>query len=170
MPTGSSLRAERERYFALATTWPNALFVLSPALLPVWAEHLPSLRNRMVSARIHWATHGAYTGEVSLEMLLDQGCRGALLPAGTPPFPADRHADLLARATRAGFLLFAPDPLERAPGCDIMAPLPGYDSGLARLLSPLEPKAAKPMGPDQSVVVPFRHEQHFKDIRKGIST
>jgi hypothetical protein len=168
--TGSALKSERERYFALATALPHALFVLAPALLPIWAEYLPSLRGRMVAARVHWATHGAFTGEVSLEMLLDQGCRGALLPAGSSPFPAERQADLISRAARAGFLLFAPHPLEPAPGCDIMAPLPGYDSGFARLLSSQGVKAAAPSPPEATVVIPFRHEQHLKDIRKGTST
>lgn len=123
--TRHDLLAAGERLFQVAHAHPSLLFVLAPPLLPIFQELFPALRHRLVASTVHWASQGAFTGETSIAMLADLGCRGALLPAA-PPYSDPAHLrSLAALAARCGLSIFTTLPLEWLAECDIMAPHPG---------------------------------------------
>lgn len=123
--TRRDLQARGDRLFQAAHASPRLLFVLDPPMIPVFQDLFPALKNRIVSTSVHWASHGAFTGETSAAMLADLGCRGALLPAMRPYTTAANLGKLASLAAAKGLLIFTTLPLERLPGCDIMAPRPG---------------------------------------------
>ncbi|NLI78136.1 MAG: hypothetical protein GX442_17095 [Candidatus Riflebacteria bacterium] len=123
--TRRDLQARGDRLFQAAHACPGLLFVLDPPMIPVFQDLFPALKNRLVSTTVHWASHGAFTGETSVAMLADLGCRGALLPAAAPYAAPANLGKLASLAAAQGLLIFTTLPLERLPGCDIMAPRPG---------------------------------------------
>ncbi len=126
--TRRDLQAQGDRLFRAAHASPGLLFVLDPPMIPVFQDLFPALKDRIVSTSVHWASHGAFTGETSVAMLADLGCRGSLLPA-TAPYTAPANLGKLASLAAAkGLLIFTGLPLERLPGYDIMAPRPGSPS------------------------------------------
>ncbi len=129
--TTKALRAASEFLFSSATAHPEALFVVVPTLIPIFRELFPSLKNRMVSPVVHWAAHGAFTGEVSLDLLIDMGCAGAILQDDPPHNLPKNREGLIRRAGEKGFRLFSPSPLAAEKACDIItAPGRVQPSGL----------------------------------------
>ncbi len=123
--TRRDLQAAGERLFQAARSHPDLWFVLVPPLIPLFQELYPALKNRVVASTVHWASHGAFTGETSVAMLTDLGCRGAILPPTAPHTDAGHLKALADLAGRRGLSIFTTLPLERLSGCDIMAPHPG---------------------------------------------
>jgi len=119
----ASITAASEKVHAWSVEHPNALFVLPPPLLPVFIESYPALKSRTVSSTIHWASSGAFTGEVSMDMLAGLGCIGAVVPDQLPHNAPENCGRLLAEGRKRGFLLFATFPLEPSKVCDIISPL-----------------------------------------------
>ncbi|OIP28304.1 hypothetical protein AUK22_04355 [bacterium CG2_30_54_10] len=111
--TRKDLQSQGEKFFRAAQALPSLLFVLSPPHIPIFQEFFPSLKSRVVSANAHWASHGAFTGEVSIGMLADLGCRGAILSNRPPHNSPDHQSEISKQAHVHGLNIFSI--------CDIMA-------------------------------------------------
>jgi len=132
------LAEQREELFSLASRYPNLLFIVNEVFLPIFNGLFPSLSGRTVSPSVHWASHGAYTGEVSPAMLADQRCFGAIVPAQKPYTDPENLKKLLGLAQKHGLTLFCTFTLASAGTCDIIASdrqsagtmIPLYQSGV----------------------------------------
>ena len=107
--------------YSAATAIPDLLFVPPLPLLVWFREKFASLKGRMVSPAIHTQQKGAFTGEVSLEMLIDIGCVGAFIQPSILAAGGVELANLCKRAGEKGFLLFGTIPVEQIAEYDIMA-------------------------------------------------
>lgn len=121
----ADLISRLERMHAAASADPNLYFILPAPYWPALRELAPNLKSRIVAPSVFLATNGAFTGEISLDMIADAGCRGAILPAGKPYADPKLLPAFLKNAARMGLLIFSAAPLERSKGCDIMAPHDG---------------------------------------------
>jgi len=115
------LASQREELFALASRHPNLLFIVSEIYLPIFNNLFPSLSGRTVAPSVHWASHGAFTGEVSVQMLVDQRCFGAIVPPQKPYTDPENLKKLAALAQKQGLALFCTFTLASAGTCDIIA-------------------------------------------------
>lgn len=115
------LAAQREELFALASRYPSLLFIVNELYLPIFNGLFPSLSGRTVAPSVHWASHGAFTGEVSVQMLVDQRCYGAIIPAQKPYTDPENLKKLTALAQKHGLALFCTFTLASAGTCDIIA-------------------------------------------------
>ena len=129
----ADLVSRLEKMHAAASADPHLLFVLPAPYWSVLREIAPTLRSRLVAPSVFLATQGAFTGELSLDMISDAGCRGAILPPGKPYHDPKLLPAFLKNAARLGLLIFSALPLDRQEGCDIMAPhegvIPLYTGG-----------------------------------------
>lgn len=116
------LAARREELFELASRHKNLFFIVNEIYLPVFNELFPALAGRTVAPTVHWASHGAFTGEVSVQMLIDQRCFGAIVPAQPPYTNAENLKKLIQLAQKHGLTLFCTFTLASAGTCDIIAP------------------------------------------------
>lgn len=114
------LTTRLEKMHAAVSADPNLYFVLSPLYWPALRESAPNLKSRIVAPSVFLATNGAFTGETSLDMIADAGCRGAMLPNEKPYTDPKLLPAFLKNAARLGLLIFSPAPLEPRKGCDIM--------------------------------------------------
>jgi len=118
----AALKKAHEELFDLNAKYPDLLFMINPAYLPIFNDLYPSLKGKTVSPVIHWASHGAYTGETSAAMLADLRCAGAVVPA-CPPYTEPKHiASLLEQAKEYELTLFSTFTLASSGVCDIIAP------------------------------------------------
>ncbi|MBF0503411.1 MAG: triose-phosphate isomerase [Candidatus Riflebacteria bacterium] len=114
------IAVRRENLHSWAHADRELLFVVPAPLWPAFAEMAPSLRSRMVAPSVFVEEKGAFTGEISLGMVIDAGCRGAILPA-SPAYTGSKHlASFLKHAARSGIAIFSPSPLESLTEYDIM--------------------------------------------------
>ena len=131
----AQLQADSEAIFAWHSRFPDLLFVVPPLYFPVFSEMFPSLRGRLVSPTVHWERRGAFTGEVSVEMLADAGCVGALLPTAAL-YANPKHLEKLTiSAHQHGLSLFRRIPLEPGNEYDIMATPYGFPQGIPLAIS-----------------------------------
>jgi hypothetical protein len=116
-----ALKEKGSELFDLSSRHPEMLFIVNELHLPVFNSLFPALQGRTVAPRIHWESHGAYTGESSVQMLVDQRCAGAIIPA-TKPYtdPTSLHK-LLQLAAKTGLTLFSTFTLASSGSCDIIA-------------------------------------------------
>lgn len=134
----AGLAAQREELFSLGSRHPNLLFILSEVFLPIFNNLFPSLAGRTVAPSVHWASHGAFTGEVSIAMLVDQRCYGAIIPPFKPYTDPENLKKLATMAQKHGLALFCTFTLASAGTCDIIASdrqsaaamIPLYQSGV----------------------------------------
>lgn len=82
-------------------------FLVSPCLIPIFAEAFPSLRNKIVSSVVHWEKQGAFTGETSITMLLDFECRCGILKDTAPYNFPENVKKLLELAKEKNFTIFS---------------------------------------------------------------
>lgn len=115
------LASQREELFALASRHSNLLFIVSEIYLPIFNSLFPSLSGRTVAPSVHWASHGAFTGEVSVQMLVDQRCFGAIVPPQKPYTDPENLKKLAALAQKQGLALFCTFTLASPGTCDIIA-------------------------------------------------
>lgn len=115
------LKIRQEEIFSLSTKIADALFVLNPIMLSLFIKMYPSLRTRTVSSTVHWASHGAFTGETSAAMLADLRCHGAIVPAKAPYFEKKNIHQLIEQAQKYSLELFSTFTLASGTGCDIIA-------------------------------------------------
>lgn len=115
------LASQREELFALASRYPSLLFIVSEIYLPIFNNLFPSLSGRTVAPSVHWASHGAFTGEVSVQMLVDQRCFGAIVPPQKPYTDPENLKKLAALAQKQGLVLFCTFTLASTGTCDIIA-------------------------------------------------
>lgn len=127
------LKKAHEELFDLNAKYPDLLFMVNPAYLPIFNDLYPSLKGKTVSPVIHWASHGAYTGETSAAMLADLRCAGAVVPARMPYTEPKHIANLLEQANKHGLTLFSTFTLASSGVCDIIAP----ESSQRATLTPL---------------------------------
>jgi len=118
----SQLAARREELFELASRHKNLFFIVNEIYLPIFNELFPALSGRTVAPTVHWASHGAFTGEVSVQMLVDQRCFGAIVPAQPPYTNAENLKKLVQLSQKHGLKLFCTFTLASAGTCDIIAP------------------------------------------------
>lgn len=119
--TVSSLTQMREELFDLNNRYPDILFMVNPLLLPVFNALYPALKGKTVSPVIHWASHGAFTGETSASMLADLRCAGAIIPARQPYTEPKNLLSLIKQAKDNGIILFSTFTLASSGVCDIIA-------------------------------------------------
>lgn len=100
------LKKRRTEIFDLASDR-NLYFVINPLYIASFNLEYPVLKGRTVASGVHWASHGAFTGEVSAEMLKDLGCFGAVLPFEEPYIAAGNLEKLVAEAKAKGLRLFS---------------------------------------------------------------
>ncbi|NLF96756.1 MAG: hypothetical protein GX569_08475 [Candidatus Riflebacteria bacterium] len=131
--SATALKKAHEELFDLNAKYPDLLFMVNPAYLPVFNDLYPSLKGKTVSPVIHWASHGAYTGETSAAMLADLRCAGAVVPACMPYTEPKHIANLLSQAKEHGLTLFSTFTLASSGVCDIIAP----ESSQRATLTPL---------------------------------
>lgn len=129
----AALKKAHEELFDLNAKHPDLLFMVNPAYLPVFNDLYPALKGKTVSPVIHWASHGAYTGETSAAMLADLRCAGAVVPACMPYTEPKHIASLLSQANEHGLTLFSTFTLASSGVCDIIAP----ESSQRATLTPL---------------------------------
>ncbi len=149
----------------LSTRIPASLFVLNPLSLSIFALIHPSLRERMVSSTIHWADHGAFTGETSAAMLADLRCQGAIIPAKAPYCIEKNLQQIVQQAKKHDLELFSTFTLASGTGCDIIA----SDGGTSNQLTPLY-EARLLIGqniPDTGAVIARPEEYKNLPFRKG---
>ncbi|MDD3145736.1 MAG: triose-phosphate isomerase [Candidatus Riflebacteria bacterium] len=115
------LANQREELFSLASRFPGLLFIVNELYLPVFNGLFPSLSGRTVAPSVHWASHGAFTGEVSVQMLVDQRCFGAIIPPKKPYTDPENLKKLSAPAQKHGLALFCTFTLASNGTCDIIA-------------------------------------------------
>lgn len=127
----------RTEIFALSSKFPNMLFIVNEAFLPVFNSLFPSLQGKTVAPSVHWESHGAYTGETSVQMLVDQRCFGAIIPARKPYTDPANFARLQKLAQKNALTLFSTFTLASAGTCDIIASNKS-DSGAIVALYPAE--------------------------------
>ncbi|HNV68559.1 MAG TPA: triose-phosphate isomerase [Candidatus Ozemobacteraceae bacterium] len=153
------LEATKDLLFQVSTRYVDALFIVDLPYLPIVRDLVPSLRGRLVAPRVHWADYGAYTGEVSVEMLTDMDCRGALVP-DTPPWTKPEHLQKLVQsAMKRRLLLFLPETLARAAGCDIMTPLPDGTSAVTTCFKLVDGRENPPPEPPPGTAVLMTSDQ-----------
>lgn len=116
-----ALQEMRSELFELGSKFANMLFVVNPLFLPIFSESFPSLQSRTVATSVHWASHGAFTGETSVEMLTDQRCFGAIIPTNKPYTDPKNLAALQQLACKQGLTLFSTFTLASSGTCDIIA-------------------------------------------------
>ncbi|PKL44714.1 MAG: hypothetical protein CVV41_04940 [Candidatus Riflebacteria bacterium HGW-Riflebacteria-1] len=117
----AALEKMHEELFDLNTRHPGLLFLVNPALLPVFNSLYPALAGKTVSPIIHWASHGAFTGETSSAMLADLRCAGAIVPARKPYTDPKNLVSLIKQAKENSLSLFSTFTLASSGGCDIIA-------------------------------------------------
>ncbi|GAB1353783.1 hypothetical protein MASR1M12_25210 [Erysipelotrichia bacterium] len=115
------LASQREELFSLASRHPSLLFIVSEIYLPIFNSLFPSLSGRTVAPSVHWASHGAFTGEVSVQMLVDQRCFGAIVPPQKPYTDPENLKKLATLAQKQGLALFCTFTLASTGTCDIIA-------------------------------------------------
>lgn len=115
------LAGQHENLYSLASRYPSLLFMVNEIYLPVFNSLFPSLGGRTVAPSAHWASHGAYTGETSVQMLVDQRCFGAVVPACKPYSDPENLKKLAKLAHQHGLALFCTFTLASAGTCDIIA-------------------------------------------------
>jgi hypothetical protein len=120
--SAAALKNMHEELFDLSTRHPDLLFMVNPAYLPVFNDLYPAFKGKTVSPVIHWASHGAYTGETSAAMLADLRCTGAVVPACMPYTEPKHIASLLGQAKEYELTLFSTFTLASSGVCDIIAP------------------------------------------------
>ncbi len=153
------LEAVKDRLFELSTRHANLLFLVDLPSLPVVRDLLPSLRGRLVAPSVHWADYGAFTGEVSVEMLADMDCRGALVPNTAPWTKPEHLKKLVQSAARRRLLLFLPETLAQAAGCDIMTPLSDGASATTICLTLIDGRENPPPEPPPGTAVLMTSDQ-----------
>lgn len=119
--TVSALTRMHEELFDLNNRYPSMLFMISPLLLPIFNNLYPALQGKTVSPVIHWASHGAFTGETSAAMLADLRCAGAIVPARLPYTEPKNLLSLIKQAKENGIILFSTFTLASSGVCDIIA-------------------------------------------------
>ncbi|MFZ2957805.1 MAG: triose-phosphate isomerase [Candidatus Ozemobacteraceae bacterium] len=129
------LVTKREQLHALALADDKLLFVVPAPFWPAFSEMMPSLRSRLVAPSIFVEEKGAFTGEISLDMVSDAGCRGAILPSAPVYTRSKQMKAFLERAVRKGILIFSPAPLESGTGC-VIIPLHGDRGSLKDSMNP----------------------------------
>lgn len=115
------LASQHEHLFSLASSYTNLLFMVNELYLPVFNNLFPSLSGRTVAPSAHWASHGAFTGETSVQMLVDQRCFGAIIPAQKPYLEQENLKKQIQLAREHGLALFCTFTLASAGTCDIIA-------------------------------------------------
>jgi hypothetical protein len=120
--TISALKKQQSELFDFGSGLKNLYFVIDTPLIPVFKDLFPSLSRRVISPTISWEKQGAFTGETSLSMLLDQNCAGAMIPP-TAPYTDKKNLDkLLEAAKKKSFMLFSTFPLAQSSGYGIISP------------------------------------------------
>jgi len=114
----NELESLREDLFQKSSACSNLLFLLTPLYLPVFCELYPSLAKKTLSTSIHWEEKGAYTGEVSADMLSSLGCFGALVPDSKPY--KENFSKALSLANSKSLRIFSRLKLAKAESCDII--------------------------------------------------
>ncbi|MBI3038396.1 triose-phosphate isomerase [bacterium] len=89
-PTRASLIDLSEKIHSWSRANPKLLFVVPSPQIPLFRELFPSISSRLVAPAFHWAESGAFTGEVSLGMIQDAGCFGAIMPHSKPFFTKEQ--------------------------------------------------------------------------------
>lgn len=138
--------------YALNSKFPNMLFIVNEAYLPVFNNLFPSLQGKTVAPSVHWETHGAYTGETSVQMLVDQRCFGAIIPAKKPYTDPENVVKLQKLAQKNGLTLFSTFTLASAGSCDIIAS-DNSDFGAIVALYPAEALTAGAVPGSGAIVV-----------------
>ncbi len=133
--SAAALKKMHEELFDLNAKHPDLLFMVNPAYLPVFNDLYPALKGKTVSPVIHWASHGAFTGEVSAAMLADMRCAGAIVPPRPPYSEPKNVASMLKQAKEFGLTLFSTFTLASSGGCDIIAPESSDRASLTPLYS-----------------------------------
>jgi len=118
----SQLIDKREEYFSLSTAHNGLLFAMPSPLIPIFNELFPSLSRRVVSIGINWEIKGAFTGETSIDMLVDMGCHGAIIVNEKPYTKSENISKLLKLIGSTGFKLFSFFPLAQEAECGIIDP------------------------------------------------
>jgi hypothetical protein len=163
-PRGLLALSEKLHHWAHADS--QVLFLLPSPLWPVFNERFASLRGRLVAGSVCWADKGAFTGEVSLDMVLDMRCRGVLLPDVAPYNKPEYRRKTAERAAKHGLLVFALNSLEQNFPCDIMATPHGVASGTAKLV-PLTDTRGNPAaktGPNAGAILVSEKEMTLGNV------
>lgn len=121
----SNLRSWREDLFELSSKHKNLYFILNGIYLPIFNEEFPSLRGRTVAPSVHWASHGAFTGELSVDMLCDLRCFGAIIQNRSPYNVKENLEKLVKLASSKRLNLFSTFTFASGDTCDII-----FDKGL----------------------------------------
>ncbi|MBF0407482.1 MAG: triose-phosphate isomerase [Candidatus Riflebacteria bacterium] len=116
----SQLESAIEQFNDLAHSDPSMLFVCPPLYWGILADSFPSILKRTIAPCVFTAEKGAFTGEVSIEMLADFGLRGAILPERSFGYSSDLLNEFLSSAAKNGLLIFSKISLETQKRCDIM--------------------------------------------------
>lgn len=110
-------------------------FIIPPPLMVIFNEIFPSLKERKVSPTIHWASKGAFTGEVAAEMLKDVKCNKAIIPANKVYAKPENLKSLIFEAQKNGIDLFSTFSLALHECCDIIS----WYKDKANLIKPVYP-------------------------------
>lgn len=103
--------------------------IISPPLIPIFNERFPALRGMVVAPSCHWEEKGAFTGEISGDMLMEAGCHGFILPNLRPYNLPANIKKTVTWAARKGLSLFCTFSLDQISGCDIMTAQANKTSG-----------------------------------------
>ena len=117
----AALQKMHEELFDLNARHPGLLFLVNPVLLPAFNSLYPALAGKTVSPIVHWASHGAFTGETSAAMLADLRCAGAIVPARKPYTDPKNLVSLIKQAKENSLTLFSTFTLASSSVCDIIA-------------------------------------------------
>ncbi len=98
----------------------NLYFIINPLFIPSFNEEFPILKGRTVSSTVHWASHGAFTGEVSAAMLSDLNCFGAIIPNNEPYTEETNLNKLVTEAKDKNLKLFSTFTFENEASYDII--------------------------------------------------
>ena len=131
----AQLKTRADSFFAWNSRSKNILVLLPPPLIPVFRDMFPSLKGMVISPTCHWADQGAFTGEVSLSMIVDMECRGFILPPVPPYTIPGNLKKLLPSAAKKGLLVFSTFSLDQKVECDIITELGEKASGTPLIIN-----------------------------------
>lgn len=116
----ADLKSLREDLFELSSKHKNLYFVLNGLYLPIFNSEFPSLKGRTVAPSVHWASHGAFTGELSVDMLCDLQCFGAIILNRSPYNKKENLEKLVKLASSKRLNLFSTFTFASGDTCDII--------------------------------------------------
>lgn len=154
----------KENLFSWNRQFQKLLFVLPAPYFPIFNEMFPPLKGRIVAPSIHFEEKGAFTGEISLSMLIDSACAGAILPNFSRKTDPKQMKNFFSRAEKHGILLFSTKSLEPTYEYDIIAP---PETGRTKFPIPIVSGQRKSAQPHDSYARLFTVESFENKLKKG---